>query len=348
MKISHIILVSAFIGVACAKVLSMKSPQKYVKCSKKNQILWPDYSDKRSYFECIGEETFVKRSCPIKTVFNYHMQQCSWPEEWLEPPELNNLVEPVELIPAGDYAPSCKMSELHLLWPHPEITQDYFRCTGIGKYERISCPPQHVLAFLVQMCVKEDEKTTTVNPIERFPYCTINELHITWPDPWYPQNYFVCTGIGQSELRECPHGAVFVFKQQMCVSDGGLTTPESPTYITTTSSHESEITEKPASTGTKITRTASLITTTETRQTPPTAPTATPNAYKYPKLKCIICWRPTCDANELNTKYTDFDSPHRYFECLREGVFTLRTCRVNSTFDFIAQKCQTQAENVKK
>lgn len=348
MKIASSIFLSllavAFVG---AKVLPQKSPLNYVKCTKREKILWPDYSDKKFYFECVGENDFVKRPCPSKTVFNYHTQQCTWPEEWIQPPELSNLVEPLKsAISLMEFAPTCQDSELHLYWPDPEVPRDFFRCLGVGQSERLSCPDGNVFSFLLQMCVAEQTTTTstTGRPIDRFPDCTPGELHLTWPDLWYPQNYVVCTGVGEFEVRECQSGSVFVFMLQMCVRGDGLTTTSLP--ITSTTQRESttrtpHVTTPEGTTElmtTAVTTETSLVQTT-TRDELQTAPTAVPHPFRYPKVKCLICWRPTCERHEMDRKWPDFDAPEKYFQCLKEGVMILKSCGSNSEFDFRAQRC---------
>jgi Chitin binding Peritrophin-A domain len=317
----------ATILVVSGKVLSVKDPEKYINCAK-NKVLWPDYGDKRNYFECVGDDYFVKRSCRNKTVFNYKTQECTWPEDWIKPPESDNLVE-------REFSPTCSVFELHLFWPDPENPQDYFRCTGIGEYVRLTCPIDRVFNFLVQICVALETTTTTEIPSDRFPDCFENELHLTWPDPWYPENFFVCTGIGEFELRGCPPGRFFVFMLQMC-----FTEDETPSMFPTESTREtldydSTMTEKstiPSTTTTIFPSTTTMSTTTEGLQTAPT--------IFYPKLTCVICWRPTCEQNEIHLKWPDYDNERNYFQCLSEGVLTLKPCGWSEgVFDFKEQKC---------
>lgn len=351
MKVCASIIFFVTISVVSGKVLSLKDPQKYINCAQKNKILWPDYSDKRNYFECVGDDYFVKRPCPNKTVFNYKSQECTWPEDWIKPPELDNLVE-------REFSPSCAEFELHLFWPHPESPQDYFRCTGIGEYEKLTCPADRVFNFLVQTC----ETTSAMESSgDRFPDCFENELHLTWPDPWYPENFFACTGIREFELRGCPPGRFFVFMLQMCVRED-----EFPSVFPTESTRESPendstIVQQPTtltfteipSTIPKQTSTISFETTMKTPQeststlplrttTTSTQMTTTTQGLQtvfYPKLTCVICWRPTCEKYELHLKWPDYDNERSYFECLSEGVLTLKPCRWSFVFDFKEQKC---------
>lgn len=355
MKISSriffsLLIVVAFVG---AKVLPQKSPLNYVKCTKREKILWPDYSDKKFYFECVGEDSFVKRPCPSKTVFNYHSQQCTWPEEWVQPPELNNLVEPLKSIAMMEFSPPCLESELHLFWPDPEVPRDFFRCLDVAQSQRQSCPSGSVFAFLIQMCVEEQTMTATTSarPLDRFPDCTASELHLTWPDLWYPQNYVICNGVGEFEVNECQHGSVFVFMMQMCVRNDGLTTtfptfspaplPTTQAEFTTRTPHVTSpdsTTELMTTTELIVTRESSTSTTSKIESTSDGLQTV-PHPFSYPKVKCIICWRPTCERHELHLKWPDYDAPEKYFQCLKEGVLILKSCGVNLEFDFHAQSC---------
>lgn len=302
--------------IVCAVSAKSSLSKSRVDCSKNNKILWPDYSDKKFYYECISEDSFVRRPCPSKTVFNYYTQQCTWPEDWLQPPELDNFIEPLEEVtPTADFSPSCLISELHLFWPDPTNHQDYFLCTGIGMYERLSCLDREIFEFLVQTCIEEPPTTDTLIPKERRPSCLEHELHLAWPDPWYFEYYFICTGIGNSELKRCRDGLVFVFMKQMC-DIGGAQITQTTTPMTTTMT----------------------TTMTPTTVTPPTAGTEA-YAISYPMRKCLICWRPTCERFEMHYKWPDFDSKRNYFKCLSEGVLTLKTCVDDLVFDFHAQKC---------
>lgn len=164
MKISFVISVSLWTMCAVgAKVLPQKTqshPQNYVKCSTNNKILWPDYGDNKYYFECIGDDKFVKRPCPVKMVFNYRKQQCTWLENWVEPPIISNLVEPLQTPRMmSEFSPSCLESELHLLWPDPSVPQDYFRCIAVEQYERLSCTFGYVFVFMKQMCIADQPAT---------------------------------------------------------------------------------------------------------------------------------------------------------------------------------------------
>jgi Chitin binding Peritrophin-A domain len=287
--------------LVCAVSAKSSLSKSRVDCSKKNKILWPDYSDKKFYFECISEDSSVRRPCPSKTVFNYYTQQCTWPEDWLQPPVLDNFIEPQET----EFSPSCLISELHLFWPDPSNHRDYFLCTGIGIYERLSCREGETFAFQMQMCIEEPPTTATLIPQERTPSCLEHELHLTWPDPWYPEYFFICTGIGKFDMKRCPAGLVFVFMRQMC---------------------EMSQTE---------TQTTTTMTTTMGIQTVPMED----STISYPVRKCLICWRPTCERFEMHYKWPDFDSKRNYFKCLSEGVLTLKTCKDDLLFDFHAQKC---------
>lgn len=298
-------LVLSFIVCAVsAKSLQLKSR---VDCSKKNKILWPDYSDNKFYYECVSEDSTVRRPCPSKTVFNYYTQQCTWPEDWLQPPVMDNFIEPQEEEKTSEFSPSCLISELHLYWPDPTNHQDYFLCTAIGMYERRSCRDGEAFVFLAQMCLEEEPTTETLIPPGRRPSCLEHELHLAWPDPVYPENYFICTGIGSFDIKRCHEGLVFVFMRQMC--DLSATPTQTTTPMTTT--------------------------TTQTLQTAPTEVTT----ISYPMRKCLICWRPTCERYEMHYDWPDFDSKRNYFKCLREGVLTLKTCDDDLVFDFYAQKC---------
>lgn len=331
-------ILSAIVCEIGAKVV----PQNYVKCGKNDKFLWPDYGDNTFYFECIGEDNFVKRPCPVKTVFNYYEQQCTWPEEWLEPPAFSKLVEPFQSL---DFSPTCLESELHLFWSDPQVSRDFFRCSGIGQYERLSCPLGQTFIFMVQMCVYEQQETTTDRPLDRFPDCLDHELHITWPDPWYPQNFFICVGIGQFEIHGCPPANVFVFMLQMCVRDDELTT--FPTFLTSSANLTSITTEGvKTSTSTPSTQETSMTSQSPTERSSitsmpeglQTAPT-THFTISYPKLKCLVCWRPTCEGNELHLKWPDYDYSRNYFECIRQGVLILKSCRMHLVFDFKSQNC---------
>ncbi|CRL05787.1 CLUMA_CG018815, isoform A [Clunio marinus] len=346
MKISSVIFEAFLICAVGAKVLPLKS-QNYIKCTKKNSILWPDYSDRNNYFECVGEQHFVKRPCPGKTVFNYHAQQCTWPDDWIEPPSVNQLIvsqsqELKEFV--SDFSPSCLVSELHLFLPDPNHPRDYFRCTGIGQSERWSCPVNHVFVFLIQMCIFEEPSTTTLKPIERFPNCTEFELHITMPDPWYAEKFFTCTGIGKFELHECPEGTVFVFMMQMCVLSNEITEPENiPTLelpqipsVKTFPTIPSTVPEETSTSTYSENETEMEVTTIETTKH---EATSTTSRYPYRKVKCIICWRPTCERNEETLKWSDYDEPRNFFQCLSEGVFILKSCPKDFIFDFQTQKC---------
>lgn len=332
MKVCAFIIFSVTILVVSGKVLNFKDPQKYINCAQKNTILWPDYSDKRNYFECVGEDYFVKRPCPNKTVFNYKSQECTWPEDWIKPPQLDNLVE-------REFSPYCAEHELHLFHPDPNNPQDYFRCLGIGEHERLTCPVDRVFVFLLQMCVAIETTTTTEAPGDRFPDCFENELHLTWPDPWYPENFFVCTGVGEFELRGCPPGRFFVFMLQMCLTEEEVpsifptdSTREIPDYDTTSHDGTTATTTQTTSRSISTSSTTSqMSTTTEGLQTAPT--------ISFPKLTCIVCWRPNCEKYELDKKWPDYDNERNYFECLAEGVLTLKPCKWNFVFDFEMQKC---------
>lgn len=314
-----LVLIIVTVFVVSGRILPRKS---HVKCSKNNQNLWPDYSNKNFYFECISEIDFVKRPCPVKTVFNYYSQQCTWPENWISPPELESL--------QAEHSPSCLEAELHLTWPDPGNPQDYFRCTGIGQYERLSCPLGRTFVFLMQMCVAETTTTTTESPSQRFPNCSENELHLTWPDPWYPQNFIICTGIGLFEIHQCREGTIFVFMMQMCVTQDEFTTSE----IAPTSTTSTLLTTETALT-TSVYQTTEETATTIGLQTAPTEL----YTQNFSKVKCLICWRPTCEGNELHLKWPDYDSPVNYFQCLSEGVLILKGCGDGLKFDFSTQTC---------
>lgn len=294
----------------------------HVKCSKNNQNLWPDYNDKKFYFECISEDDFVKRPCPAKTFFNYYSQQCTWPEDWIKPPEFEIL--------QSEHSPSCLESELHLTWPDPGKPQDYFRCTGIGESKRLTCPLGRRFVFLMQMCVPEETTTTTEIPVERFPNCEEHELHLSWPDPWYPKNFFICTGLGLFEIHQCRDGSIFVFMMQMCVRENELTTAESSSTLS--SSLRTTTTETTLKTDYQTTEDPATTVGLET------APTEL-NKQTFSKMKCVICWRPTCEANELHLMWPDYDSSTNYFQCLSEGVLILKSCNDDLTFDFSQQIC---------
>ena len=346
MKVCASINFLVLIFVVKGKSLNFKDPQKYVNCSQKNRVLWPDYADKRNYFECIGEENFVKRLCPNKTVFNYNVQECTWPEDWKKPPEIDNLVE-------QELFPSCEKFELHLLWPHEKNPQDYFRCTGVEAFERLTCPADRIFNFVEQKCVTV-ETTTPSEAADRYPDCLENELHLTWPDPWYPENYFVCTDIGEFELRGCPPGRFFFFMIQLCITEDEIppifstdqkkdvfaenftilkdTTTKTPkVFPEVTSTNPSGSTVLSSSTAPSTTTSSLISSTTEATQTSPT--------IFYPKLTCTICWRPTCEKDELHLKWPDYDNERNYFECLSEGVMILKPCAWSFVFDLKQQKC---------
>lgn len=391
MKVCATIIFLVIIFGVKGKSLNFRDPQKYVNCAQKNKILWPDYVDKRYYFECIGDDFFVKRLCPNKTVFNYKTQECTWPEDWKKPPEIDNLIE-------RENSPSCEKFELHLLWADVKNSQDYFRCTGVGEFERLTCPADRIFNFVVQMCVAV-ETTTTIETGDRYPDCFENEIHLNWPDPWYPENYFVCTDVGEFELRGCPPGRYFFFMIQNCVAEDEITPifpmdqkkispefmgispeamgflPEITRFPTEAAKISSEVTrsswgssrssskipgisksfsEPPklstnkASTTTEKTTPNSLKTTQDNlststdKLTTPTYTSSTTEASAtiyYPKLTCVICWRPTCEKHELERFWPDYDNERRYFECLGEGVLMLKRCAWNFVFDFKQQKC---------
>ena len=370
---TNLILIFLLINCVDSKVVP------HVKCSKDHQILWPDYNDNRFYFECIGIKNFVRRPCPSDLVFNYHTQQCSWLEDWIELPQVIPLIEKMA---SDEYSPSCLEHELHWLWPNPTDPQEFFRCTGIGEYERNLCPPGEVFVFMIQMCEKEQlTTTTTLRPADRYPNCKEHELHITWPDPWNDGNFFICTGIGAFELHECPPGFVFVFMLQMCVEVGGgettteiqPTVPTSPpvtTPISTSPKTTIELTSSPLLTTTYTTFTSpetspttlqpttisvptesstvpvepttvesTTMTETDVPSTSRATPPTAPHQFDYEKPKCIICWRPSCTINEVGLKLPDYDNTQNYFQCLSEGEFILKSCHGNFIFDFKAQKC---------
>lgn len=237
-----------------SKVLPQKS---HVDCKKHSDRLWPDYEDNRFYFECVGGEHFVKRPCPSTLVFNFYAQECVWLEDWSEPPGVADLI-------LSDFSPTCLEHELHWLWPDPTEASDFFRCTGVGQYERLSCPPGTVFVFLIQMCASPETTTTSTTtklPVDRYPSCQEHELHLTWPDPWYEENFFICTGIGTSELRECPEGTVFVFMLQMCTErNGEVTWPTFPTGPTQPPEMTSPVTQPTSSSPVTLPTTPSTVT----------------------------------------------------------------------------------------
>lgn len=326
------------------KVFNTKDPKKYVNCEQKNKVLWPDYSDKKNYFECVGDDYFVKRPCPNKTVFSYKIQECTWPEDWIKPPELDNLIE-------REFSPSCAEFELHLLWPNPENPQEYFRCTEVGENLKFTCRSDRVFNFSAQMCVLLEATSTTELNVDRFPDCFENELHLTWPDPWYPENFYMCTGIGEFELRGCPPGRFFMFMLQMCVTEEEIpaifpmeTVKEVQTAVETTTGFPNETATRSLQ---ESTSSVSFITATTSQQTEvATESLQAAHTTSYPKLKCLICWRPTCEASELHLEWPDYDNERNYFKCLSEGVLTLKPCQWGFVFDFKDQTCVEQDNRV--
>lgn len=56
--------------------------------------LWPDFDDKKFYFECQSKGVLKRRPCGPHTVFVFEKQMCLWESEWIEPP--------LELLEAGE------------------------------------------------------------------------------------------------------------------------------------------------------------------------------------------------------------------------------------------------------
>lgn len=292
--------------------------------------LWPDAKDWHFYFECIGLNYFVRRPCPENTVFNYYKQQCTWPDEWRVAP-----------FKSKNTGPTCTETELHILWPDPDIPSDFFMCHGIGLFERYSCPSGQTFFFNRQMCWVPEGSTTTPIPIERFPDCTVSELHIRWPSYVDPQFYFVCTGVGSFELLSCPTGMLFDFMYQMCSTDEINPIPTYPTFTTniiessTQSTSTIQITSLPLTTSTQQTTNSPSPMTSS-------SPTTLTNLVTNPS--CTVCWRPLCTKSELHLKWPNFDFYEKYFECLSEGTFIQRACPENLLFNFWLQYC-TPKEN---
>lgn len=269
---SAFVLAVAVTQAVDSKVIPQKS---HVDCEKHRDRLWPDYEDNRFYFECVGFENFVKRPCPPTFVFNFSAQKCVWLEDSQKPPKVKNSI-------FSDFSPTCLEHELHWLWPDPTQPEDFFRCTSIGQYERLTCQPGTIFVFLIQMCASPEttstSTTTKVPEVDRFPSCQEHELHLTWPDPWYEENFFICTGIGTSELRECPVGTVFVFMLQMCTErNGEVTWPTFPTGPTQPSAGTtSPVTLPPATSSVTLPEvTGTKSTTLETTTLPTTFRTTT-------------------------------------------------------------------------
>lgn len=325
-----------------------KDPSKYVKCAEKSKTLWPDYRDRKFYYECLGDDYYARRPCPPKKVFNYRKQQCIFPE-----------INDHKSRKKEKFAPSCLEPSEKMLWPDPVKPRDYYKCTGVGKYQRLHCPFNEIFEFSVQMCVVEpDEVIATApnyhNSVENGPQCLKNEIHLAWPSTLNQQIYYLCTGFGVFEQRECAIGSIFNFLMQSCVPDErqlSTTTTSTTSTITTTTSTEPSTTIATSSTTPSTTTeimTNEIEYVTETTATQPEYPststteqaTTSISPVIYPaKIKCLICWRPTCDVNELSMKWPDYDSPTRFFECLKKNVIILKKCRINFVFSFELQRC---------
>lgn len=298
-----------------------KDPSKYVKCSENSKTFWPDYKDRKFYYECLGDDYYARRPCPPKKVFNYKKQQCIFPE-------INNISEHKKK--KEKFSPPCLETGQSLLWPDPTNHRVYYKCSGVGKSQKLMCPLNEIFEFSVQMCVVEPDMEITTpstssnnfqqNSIEQFPQCSIGELHLSWPSSTNPQIYYFCTGFGEFEVRECRYGSIFNFLKQFCELD--------ETRLTSSTS----------------TSTSTTTTTTTTTETPTTTTelvtTSTFSPIFYPsKVRCLICWRPTCDVNELTTKWPDYDSPTNYFKCLKKNVMILKKCPMDLVFNFESQNC---------
>ena len=58
-------------------------------CDPKDlQLLWPDFDNKRFYFQCLKDGEFIKRKCFKKLQFNFYTQKCEVAENWKAPPPL--------------------------------------------------------------------------------------------------------------------------------------------------------------------------------------------------------------------------------------------------------------------
>lgn len=51
-------------------------------------LLWPDFDNKRFYFQCLKAGEFIKRKCYKKLQFNFYTQKCEDAENWKAPPSL--------------------------------------------------------------------------------------------------------------------------------------------------------------------------------------------------------------------------------------------------------------------
>lgn len=342
------IILEQFIVAHAKSTKRFKDPSKYVKCAEKSTTLWPDYRDRKFYYECLGDDYYARRPCPPKKVFNYRKQQCIFPE-------INSNVNEHKSRKKEKFAPSCLESGQKMFWPDPVKPRDYYKCTGIGKYQKLHCRVNEIFEFSVQMCVVEPDKVIATAPnyhhnfVENGPQCLMNELHLAWPSPSNQQIYYLCTGFGVFEQRECQIGSIFNFLMQTCVQD---TRPTSTSSTSTTTTAEPTTTTEVSTTSTKSTTTElpmdnEIEIITDIMEYPSSSlakttiePSTSISPVIYPaKIKCLICWRPTCDANELSMKWPDYDAPSRYFECLKMNVIIHKKCRMSFVFSFERQRC---------
>lgn len=319
-----------------------KDPSKYVKCAEKSKTLWPDYRDRKFYYECLGDDYYARRPCPPKKVFNYKKQQCIFPE-------IN--VNEHKSRKKEKFAPSCLESGQNLFWPDPAKSRDYYKCTGIRKYQKLTCPMNEIFEFSVQMCVVEPDEVIATPPnyhhnsVDNFPQCLMNELHLAWPSPSNQRIYFMCIGFGRSEQRECQIGFIFSFLKQTCEHDERQLISATTTTTTTTTTEPSTTTQIQTTTSTTTTEmiTDEIVTINSdpdfSSSSSSTESTSISSVYYPEKVKCLICWRPTCDVNELSMKWPDYDSPNGYFECLKENVIILKRCKYDFVFNFEFQRC---------
>lgn len=322
-----------------------KDPSKYVKCSDNSKTFWPDYKDRKFYYECLGDDYYARRPCPPKKVFNYKKQQCIFPE-------INNISEHKSR-KKNKFAPACLESSLNLFFPDPSNHRVYYKCIGVGKHQKLMCPLNEIFEFSVQMCVVEPdmEITTSTTPsnfqynsIDQLPLCSIGDLHFAWPSTANPHIYYLCTGFGEYEVRECRYGSIFNFLKQFCEHDESRLTSSTSTSTTTTTESTTTIPSTSITTTTTTTESPTsteMLSSTELDTTTTiTIVTSTLSPVIYPtKMKCVICWRPSCDVKELSLKWPDYDSPRNYFKCLRKNLMILRKCPVNYIFKFETQKC---------